>query len=105
MTRTSCVASTGSGSYTTARDRRRSDRSSGFGRARLGAIGKCAVTHAHHLRAMGTAEDPVLGLYAVPDDHAVAVLAARGERMDRALEAVEHMHRVAHRDLEPLVVL
>src|SRR5205085_9594984 len=38
--------------------------------------------------AVGAAEDGVLCLHAMPQDHAVAMGAARSQRMDRALETV-----------------
>src|SRR5690242_12002686 len=43
-------------------------------------------------RAIGAAEDPVSRLDAVADDHRSAVVAARGERVDRALEGIEDVH-------------
>src|SRR5688572_30047176 len=60
--------------------------------------------HARLLRAVGAAEDAPVGLDAVANHPATAVLARRGETVDRALEAVERVGRAGHRDVEGLVV-
>ncbi len=72
-------------------------------RSVLGAIAH--VGHARLVRAVRAAEGPPLGLGAVPDHAAPAVGAARRERLDRALEAVEHVALPGGLDLERLVVL
>src|SRR4051794_16309676 len=68
----------------------------------LGPARRIAV----HARARGTAEERAVGLDAVPDHLDAAVLADRRHRVDRALEAVEHMHRSGgvHLEAEPVVV-
>jgi hypothetical protein len=53
---------------------------------------------------MGTAEEPAVGLYAMPDHATAAVLAERGERVDRTLERVEDVC-IPCDHLERLVVL
>src|SRR3954463_15270529 len=55
-------------------------------------------------RAVRTAEVLPARLHALPDDRHLAVKAARRERVDRALEAVEHVDGPSDRDLERLVV-
>ena len=72
-------------------------------RSVLGAIAH--LGHARLVRAVRAAEGPPLGLGAVPDHAAPAVGAARRERLDRALEAVEHVALPGGLDLERLVVL
>lgn len=54
---------------------------------------------------MGTAEDPAVGLYAMPDHPATAVLAARRQSVYRALEAVEGARLLTAHHLKRLVVL
>src|SRR5918999_6190497 len=57
---------------------------------------------------LGTVRAAVHGavrLDAVPDDLAAAVVAGRRDRMDGALEAVEHVGLAAASDLHRLVVL
>lgn len=54
---------------------------------------------------MGATKEVTLDLHAVADDPAFAVLANRGHRLDRALEAVENMTYTGCRHLESLVVL
>jgi hypothetical protein len=44
---------------------------------------------------VGAAIQGTVRLYTVADDPDAAVLAGRGERVDRALEAVEHVRLVA----------
>src|SRR3954451_9532162 len=56
-------------------------------------------------RAVGAAVDGPARLDAVADHPAAAVGADRGERVDRALEAVEHVRLAAAPDLECPVVL
>ena len=68
-----------------------------------------AVLHrarAGHARAVGAAVDGAVCLHAVADDPDAAVLASRGERVDRTLEAVEYVRLVVgQRYPERLVVL
>ena len=52
--------------------------------------------------AMGAAEEVVLGLDAVADDFAPAVLAHRGQAVNRTLEAVEDVPLAGGHDLEPV---
>jgi hypothetical protein len=54
---------------------------------------------------MSAAKEVTLDLHAVANDPAFAVLANRGHRLDRALEAVENMTCTGGRHLESLVVL
>src|SRR5215210_30775 len=61
---------------------------------------------ARHARAVGTAVKRAVRLDAVSDHLDVAVLADRGERVDRTLEAVEGVRVLAgHAYLKGLVVL
>ena len=53
-----------------------------------------------HARAVGAAVDGAVRLYPMADDPDPAVLAGRGESVDRALEAVEHV-RLVTRPLYP----
>jgi hypothetical protein len=58
------------------------------------------------LSAVGAAEDVAVGLEAVADDAARAVRAARGEGLDRTLEAVKGVCLAVRRDdLKGLVVI
>ena len=57
------------------------------------------------LGAMRAAEKRSSTLQTVTDDTAFAVRTARGEGVDRALEAVEGMTRAVHRYFERFVVL
>ena len=58
-----------------------------------------------HARAVGAAVEAAVRLDAVADHLASAVLAGRGERVDRALEAIECMRVAAgHPNLEGFVV-
>ncbi|MGE5113486.1 MAG: hypothetical protein ACM3JB_21700 [Acidobacteriaceae bacterium] len=54
---------------------------------------------------MSAAKEVTLDLHAVANDPTFAVLANRGHRLDRALEAVENMTCTGRRHLESLVVL
>jgi hypothetical protein len=54
---------------------------------------------------MGTAVKGALGLDAVADDLAIAVLARRGERVDGAFEAIEIVGLSVDRYFERLVVV
>jgi hypothetical protein len=54
---------------------------------------------------MGTTEEVPVNLDAMADDSAFAVLANRGHRLDRTLEAVEDMTRTGRNNLEALVVI
>jgi hypothetical protein len=59
-----------------------------------------------HTGAVGAAVDGAVGLNAVADNPATAMLASRGECMNCTLEAVEHVWLVPwHGHLEGLVVL
>jgi len=61
--------------------------------------------HAHLPGAVGAAEHRSVGFDAVTDDRASAVLTARRQGMDRALERVERVLLASGHDLERLVVL
>src|SRR5262249_45732535 len=61
-----------------------------------GALGGGAGRAAEHAAAL---------LHAVPEDAHVAVGAARRQLLDGAFEAVEHVDRAGHLDLERLIVL
>src|SRR6185436_328968 len=70
---------------------------------RLGAIaepGDAGLTGAAH-----AAVERAAGLHAVPDDPAIAMLARRSEKVDRALEAVEGVALPVQDHVEGLVVL
>src|SRR5438128_4240416 len=70
-------------------------------------LGVRAIPHpvtAHVVRARRAAEHPAVRLDTVPDDPALAVLADGRERMDSALETVEHVRLRALDDRERLVV-
>jgi len=54
---------------------------------------------------MSAAKEVTLHLHAVANDAAFAVLANRGHRLDRALEAVENMTCTGGHHLESLVVI
>src|SRR5918997_339796 len=59
-----------------------------------------------HARAVGAAVNRAVRLHAMADDPDATVLARRGERVNRALEAVEHVWLVVgHLYPERLVVL
>src|SRR5215217_3243118 len=63
----------------------------------LALVSGDAVLHfsrSGHAGTVGAAEDGTVRLHAVADDPDAAVLAGRGERVDRALEAVEHVRLV-----------
>ena len=53
---------------------------------------------------MDTTEDSSVRFDAVADDTAIAMWANRGERMDRALEAIEGVMLSAYDDLKRLVI-
>ena len=55
-------------------------------------------------RAMNAAEDLSVGFNAVSHDPAIAMRANRGERVDRALEAVERGVLPANHNSERLVI-
>lgn len=55
--------------------------------------------------AVGAAEELVVGFDAVADDPAAAVVADRGELMNRALEAVKGVAGTRRHDLERQVVI
>jgi hypothetical protein len=67
-----------------------------------------AIAHlgfARVLRAMRATEEFAVSFHAVTDDLAVTVAAFRRERVNGALETVEHMGCVVLNDLERLVVV
>lgn len=61
--------------------------------------------HSRHRRAARAAEHLPSRFHTVPDDPAVAMRASGGQRMDRALKAVEHMGPPGHHHLKRLVVV
>jgi len=54
--------------------------------------------------AVGTAKEGIRRLHAVTDDAAAAMGTGGRQRVDGALEAVEHMRLAAHLQLETFVV-
>jgi hypothetical protein len=54
---------------------------------------------------MGAAKDGVTHLYAVPDDHAFAMAAARRKRVDRALQSVKGHLLTTFDDLKGFIVI
>jgi hypothetical protein len=54
---------------------------------------------------MGAAEEDSIGLDAVPDDLASAVIADRGKHLNGALEAVENVAIVGDHHLESTLVI
>src|SRR4051812_35825542 len=70
----------------------------------LDAVGQ--FLDARLLRAVGAAEEAAVArLQAVADDRHAAVVAARGELVDGALERIERVRLTVLRDLERLVVV
>src|SRR5688572_24462592 len=63
------------------------------------------TSDARALRTVLAAVEVAARLHAVPDDAHTAGIAARRQRLDRALEAVERMGLAIHPDLERLVVV
>src|SRR5437868_11149110 len=57
------------------------------------------------MRASGAAVGGVVGLDAVPDDLAAAVIANRSKSMNRALEAVERVLRAGRCNLEGQIII
>lgn len=54
---------------------------------------------------MSTAEEPVANFYPMPDHAAMAVLADRCDRLNRALEAVKRVPRPGGNQFKALVVV
>src|SRR5581483_9519835 len=73
------------------------------GRARSDAV--AGGLHARAMGAVRTAEERAIRLHAMTDDPTSAVVAGGRERVDRALEAVEHVPLALGDDLNRLVVV
>jgi hypothetical protein len=69
----------------------------------IGSIRQIAATTVP--RTVRTTVESAIGLETVPHDAAIAMLARRGQRMDRAFETVEGMGTSTLYDLEGLVVV
>jgi hypothetical protein len=56
------------------------------------------------LGAVGAAVEGAVGLDAMPDNLAAAVVAGRGQGVNRTLKTIEHVRLAGHNDLKSFVV-